>query len=160
MSLDDLKQFWKKFRRNVNLLNVIKSKQRNNEQQQEPDSIHLAKRENKIPRNHKVQRVPATDLSITITETDEKEVELNKLNEKIREANMQELKLLKQEEMKQKSVKVIDLPEKYLNKITIQEKSKHPESCLYEPVNINITPDVSIIMYTVNTLEAPSFSDF
>ena len=104
--------FWQNLRRNVNLLNVIKSKQRNNEQQQEPDSIHLAKRENKIPRNHKVQRVPATDLSITITETDEKEVELNKLNEKIREANMQELKLLKQEEMKQKSVKVIDLPEK------------------------------------------------
>ena len=54
--------------------------------------------------------------------------------------------------MKQKSVKVIDLPEKYLNKITIQEKLKHPESCLYEPVNINITHDVSIIMDTVNTL--------
>ena len=41
-----------------------------------------------------VERVPAIDLSITITEADEKEVELEKQNEKIRMAKMLEMKLL------------------------------------------------------------------
>ena len=80
MKLDEFKQFWQQFRRNINLLSVIKSEQRNNE----PDSINLAKSENNFPRNPIVEKVPAIDFSITITEADEKEVELEKHNEKIR----------------------------------------------------------------------------
>ena len=151
MKLDEFKQFWQQFRRNINLLNVIKSEQRNNVQPQEPHAIHLAKSENNFPRNPMVERVPATDLSITITEADEKEVELEKQNEKIREAKMLEMKLLQQEERKYKPVKAIQLLEIYQNRITIQETTKYPESCLSQPVNSNITPDVSITMDTVNT---------
>ena len=66
---------------------------------------------------------------------------------------MLEMKLLQQEERKHKPVKAIQLPEMYLNKITIQETSKYPESCMSEPVNSNTTPDVSITMDTVNTAE-------
>jgi hypothetical protein len=77
MKLDDFKQFWQQFRRNINLLNVIKSEQRINKQTQESNSIHLPKSENKFQWNPMVkrpERVPATDLSITISEADEKEV--------------------------------------------------------------------------------------
>ena len=94
MKLDEFKQFWQQFRRNINLLNVIKSEQRNNVQPQEPHAIHLAKSENNFPRKPIVERVPAIDLSITITEADEREVELEKQNEKIRMAKMLEMKLL------------------------------------------------------------------
>ena len=76
MKLDDFKQFWQQFRRNINLLNVMKSEQRNNE----PDSVNLAKSEKDCPRN------PDIDLSITITEADEKEVELEKQNERSEKA--------------------------------------------------------------------------
>ena len=66
---------------------------------------------------------------------------------------MLEIKLLQQQKRKQKYVKAIQLPEIYQNKITIQETLKYPESCLSEPVNNNITPDVSITMDSVNTAE-------
>ena len=146
MKLDEFKQFWQQFRRNIKLISVIKSEQRNNE----PDSINLAKSENNLPRNPIVERVPAIDLSITITEADEKEVELEKQNEKIREVKMLEIKLLQQQERKQKYVKAIQLPEIYQNKVTIQETTKYPESCLSEPVNSNITPDVVTAQLNLN----------
>ena len=87
--------------------NALKSEQRNNEQPQEHNSIHLARSENSFSRNSMVERVPAIDSSITITEADEKEVELENQNEKIREAKMLEMKLLQQQERKQKYVKAI-----------------------------------------------------
>ena len=71
-----------------------------------------------------IERAPAIDSSITITEADEKEVELENQNEKIREAKMLEMKLLQQEERKYKPVKAIQLLEIYQNRITIQETSK------------------------------------
>ena len=73
------------------------------------------------------------------------------MSEKIREVKMLEIKLLQQQKRKQKYVKAIQLPEIYQNKITIQETTKYPESCLSEPVNSNITPDVSIVMDTFKT---------
>jgi len=114
----------------------------NKKKDQEPDSTFAVKRKKAFLNGFHVNS------ALTITQTDVREVEIEKEGEKLRESKVMKYKALKQVERKQKAIMPIQLPVNQMNKITIEETSEYSDN-----ISAKITPDVSIVMDNVDISE-------
>jgi len=120
----------------------------NKKKDQEPDSTFAVKRKKAFLNGFHVNS------ALTITQTDVREVEIEKEGEKLRESKVMKYKALKQVERKQKAIMPIQLPVNQMNKITIEETSEYSDN-----ISANITPDVSIVMDNVDISEKDNDND-
>jgi len=121
----------------------------NKKKDQEPDSTFAVKRKKAFLNGFHVNS------ALTITQTDVREVEIEKEGEKLRESKVMKYKALKQVERKQKAIMPIQLPVNQMNKITIEETSEYSDN-----ISAKITPDVSIVMDNVDISEKDNDNSF
>jgi len=146
LKLGQFRQFFQQWMININMLSIIRTEQKNNKNISEPDTPFLKKCENENPEDNNVSFGYLPKMSITITEINQDDVEMEKEQEKFIKTKIKELKTSKDEKRKeQKQRPVLKIDNTHLNKITIQETTNSNDLSPGDKARFLVEPDVSLV---------------